>query len=283
VGRGKLTVGLLHLFLITMTLFSVFPVWWIVAMAFDGSGVRPTSLRLWPSEPSLQPLMSVLQRPIDIDGVTFGQLLTNSLILSLGTSVLGILLGATAGYAFARFRFKGQKTGLASFLLLQMFPTVVMVAPTYVLLSVLHVRTSLVGLILAYLSGALPFAIWNLKGYFDTVPKELEESALVDGCTPNTAFWRIILPLSAPAMAVTALFGFMTGWTEIILAWTMLEHPRTFTLSMALYSLVGEYGTTRPWSEFAAMAILLALPVCILMLLLQRFIVSGLTAGAVKG
>lgn len=276
-------VWLLHLFLIGLSAVSLFPVWWVVVMAFDGSSGRPTSLRLWPEAPSLQPLMHVLAHPIDIDGVTFAQLLTNSLVLAAGTSGLGILLGATAGYAFARFRFAGRRAGLSGFLMLQMFPAVVMVAPTYVLLSVLHIRTSLVGLILAYLSGALPFAIWNLKGYFDTVPQDLEEAALVDGCTANMAFWRIILPLSAPAMAVTALFGFMTGWTEIICAWTFLEHPRTFTLSMALYALVGEYGTTRPWSEFAAMAIVLALPVCLMMLLLQRFIVSGLTAGAVKG
>lgn len=280
---SKPTVWALHGFLGGMSLISLFPIWWVIVMAFDGSGSRPTSLRLWPANFSLEPFQRVLARPIDIDGISFGQLLANSMLTSLGTAALGILLGATAGYAFSKFRFRGRQMGLYGFLMLQMFPAVVMVAPTFVILSMLHVRTSLLGLILAYLAGALPFAIWNLKGYFDTVPKDLEEAALVDGCTSNTAFWQIILPLSAPAMAVTALFGFMTGWTEIIMAWTLLEHPRSFTLAMALYSLVGEYGTTRPWSEFAAMAILLALPVCVVMLLLQRFIVSGLTAGAVKG
>jgi arabinogalactan oligomer/maltooligosaccharide transport system permease protein len=164
-----------------------------------------------------------------------------------------------------------------------MFPAVATVAPLYVLLSALHVRTSLVGLAIAYAAGTLPFAIWNMKGYFDTVPKDLEEAALIDGCTQTGAFWRIILPLSAPAVAVTALFGFMTGWTEIVLAWTMLENPKTFTLAMALYGMVGQYSTTKPWSEFAAMAILISLPVVVVMLLLQRYIVSGLTSGAVKG
>jgi arabinogalactan oligomer/maltooligosaccharide transport system permease protein len=122
-----------------------------------------------------------------------------------------------------------------------------------------------------------------MKGYFDTVPKDLEEAALIDGCTPTGAFWRIILPLAAPAVAVTALFAFMTGWTEIVLAWTMLENPKTFTLAMALYSMVGQYSTTKPWSEFAAMSILISLPVVFMMLFLQRYIVSGLTSGAVKG
>ena len=273
-----------HAILVVFSLFAVFPVWWVLAMALDPHSVAaPTKLVLIPDGLSLASFERVIARPTEVDGLTFGRLLWNSVLLSAGTTAIGIALGATAAYAFSRFRFPGRTAGLQSFLVLQMFPAVATVAPLYVLLSELHIRTSLFGLAIAYAAGTLPFAIWNMKGYFDTVPKDLEEAALIDGCSPTGAFWRIILPLAAPAVAVTALFGFMTGWTEIVLAWTMLENPKSFTLAMALYGMVGQYSTSKPWSEFAALSILISLPVVVVMLLLQRYIVSGLTSGAVKG
>jgi arabinogalactan oligomer/maltooligosaccharide transport system permease protein len=273
-----------HAILIAFSLFSIFPVWWVVSMALDPSSVaQPSELTLIPKGISFQSFARVIAAPTEIDGLSFWQLMWNSLALSAGTTVIGIVLGATAAYAFSRFEFPGRKAGLMSFLVLQMFPAVASIAPLYVLLSSLHIRTSLVGLAIAYAAGTLPFAIWNLKGYFDTVPKDLEEAALIDGCDQTAAFLKVILPLATPAIAVTALFGFMTGWTEIVLAWTMLENPKTFTLAMALYGMVGQYSTTKPWSEFAAMSIIISLPVVVVMLLLQRFIVGGLTNGAVKG
>lgn len=274
----------IHLILLTFVFFSLFPLLWVVSMALDPHSLaRPTELHLIPQGISFEAFRQVLQSPTEVDGLSFWQLLFNSIGLSLGTTLIGIVLGATAAYAFARFNFPGRKVGLMVFIVLQMFPAVISIAPIYVLLSALHLRTSLVGLAIAYSAGTLPFAIWNLKGYFDTVPKDLEEAALIDGCTRSQAFWRVILPLSAPAVAVTALFGFMSGWTEIILAWTMLENPKTFTLAMALYGMVGQYGTFKPWSQFAAMSIIISLPVVLVMLLLQRWIVSGLTSGGVKG
>lgn len=279
-----LPLALAHAILISFSLFSIFPVWWVVSMALDPSSVaQPSELVLIPKGVSFESFARVIANPTEIDGLSFGQLLWNSIALSMGTTVIGIVLGASAAYAFSRFNFPGRKAGLMSFLVLQMFPAVASIAPLYVLLSALHIRTSLLGLAIAYAAGTLPFAIWNLKGYFDTVPKDLEEAALIDGCTQTEAFIKVILPLSAPAVAVTALFGFMTGWTEIVLAWTMLESPKTFTLAMALYGMVGQYSTTKPWSEFAAMSIIISMPVVIVMLLLQRFIVGGLTNGAVKG
>lgn len=311
----RLRLASAHFILTLFCLFSLFPVLWVVSMALDPSSVsRPTELKLFgltigsflhaishPGETfrlllspgdvlrgiqgafSLDAFNRVLANPTEIDGLSFGLLLWNSLAVSIGTTAFGILLGATAAYAFSRFRFPGRQGGLLTFIVLQMFPPIVSMAPLYVLLSALHLRTSLLGLMIAYAAGTLPFAIWNLKGYFDTVPKDLEEAALIDGCTRSQTFWKIVLPLSAPAVAVTALFGFMTGWTEIILAWTLLENPKTFTLAMALYGMVGQYGTFKPWSEFAAMSIIISLPVVVVMLLLQRYIVSGLTSGGVKG
>lgn len=279
-----LRLGATHFILVLFSLFSLFPVLWVVSMALDPSSVaRPTELHLLPSGISFEAFKQVLTNPTEIDGISFLQLLGNSLLVSLGTTFFGIFLGASAAYAFSRFRFPGRQGGLMAFIVLQMFPAVSSLAPLYVLLSALHVRTSLIGLMIAYAAGTLPFAIWNLKGYFDTVPRDLEEAALIDGCTRTQTFWKIVLPLSAPAVAVTALFGFMTGWTEIILAWTLLENPKTFTLAMALYGMVGQYGTFKPWSQFAAMSIIISLPVVVVMLLLQRYIVSGLTSGGVKG
>ena len=127
----------------------------------------------------------------------------------------------------------------------------------------------------------MPFAVWNLKGYFDTIPKELEEAARIDGASLTQTFVRIMLPLALPALAVTILFSFMAGWTEFVLAWTFLENPSRFTLAMALRSMQGQYAT--PWSEFSAMSILMSLPIVLLFFLMQRYVVSGLAAGAVKG
>jgi arabinogalactan oligomer/maltooligosaccharide transport system permease protein len=218
--------------------------------------------------------------------MTFGLLLKNSLIVALGTSLVSVLLGCTAAYAFSRFKFIGRKMGMLSFIILMMLPSTATLAPMYVLLSQIHIgnetlRTTLFGLMIAYGAGSLPFAIWNLKGYFDTVPKELEEAAWIDGCNITETFFKIIMPLSVPALAVTVLFSFMTGWTEFILAWTLLEDPSRFTLAMALRSMQGQFST--PWSDFAAMSILMSLPIVGLFFLLQRYLIGGLTVGGVKG
>lgn len=284
VVRKIVGLSFAHLFLIALSLFSIFPVLWVFSMALDpSSSAQPTSLQLLPKRIDFSSFARVIRNPTEVEGLSFGTLFLNSLLLSFGTAALSVLLGASAAFAFSRFRFRGKQAGLMGFMVLQLFPSVASLAPLYVLLSALHLRTTLVGLAIAYAAGTLPFAIWNLKGYFDTVSPEIEEAALIDGCSYWTAFWRIVLPLAAPAVAVTTLFGYMAGWTEIVMAWTFLENPKTFTLSMALYAMVGQYGTTKPWSEFAAMAIILSLPVVVTMLLLQRYIVSGLTAGGVKG
>jgi len=197
-----------------------------------------------------------------------------------------VALGSSAAYAFSRFQFIGRQAGMLGFIVLIMLPTTGLLAPLYVLLSQIKLgneplRATLFGLVIAYSSGFLPFAVWNLKGYFDTVPKELEEAALIDGATIFQTFLRVILPLSVPALAVTVLNSFMAGWTEFILAWTFLENPSRFTLAMALRSMQGQFAT--PWSDFAAMSIVMSIPIVLLFFALQRYLVSGLTIGGVKG
>ena len=144
-------------------------------------------------------------------------------------------------------------------------------------------RDSLYGVGFAMISGALPFAIWNLKGYLDTIPKELEEAAIIDGASPNQIFFRIILPLATPALAVTAFLGFMTGWTEFALSWQFLTQPKDFTLAMSLWNMTGQYAGSVPWSKFAAMSLMVSFPVSVVYLFLQKYIIGGLTLGGVKG
>ena len=282
--------------LLLVTAIVLFPILWVVSLALDPRNIdKPLELTLIPPGASLQAFRKVLTEPFGLlcrdptrpeTCMTFGRLLVNSLLVSLGTSVFAVVLGSTAAYAFSRFRFIGRQVGMLMFIVMIMLPSAGLLAPLYVLLSQLRVagepmRATLLGLIIAYSSGFLPFAVWNLKGYFDTVPKELDEAALIDGASVFQTFVQIIMPLSVPALAVTVLNSFMAGWTEFILAWTFLENPSRFTLAMALRSMQGQFAT--PWSEFAAMSILMSIPIIVLFFLLQKYIVSGLTLGGVKG
>lgn len=286
----------LQIFLLLVTATVLFPILWIFSLALDPRNIdKPMELRLIPPGASFESFRKVLVDPFPLlcknpndasSCMNFGSLLKNSLLVALGTSVLSVILGASAAYAFSRFKFIGRQVGMLGFIVLLMLPSTATLAPLYVLLNQVKIggeplRATLFGLMVAYGSGTLPFAIWNMKGYFDTVPKELEEAALIDGCNVTEAFFKIILPLSLPVLAITVLFSFMSGWTEFVMAWTFLEDPSRFTLAMALRSMQGQFST--PWSQFAAMSILMSLPIVIMFFAFQRWIVGGLTVGGVKG
>jgi arabinogalactan oligomer/maltooligosaccharide transport system permease protein len=210
----------------------------------------------------------------------FGRQLVNSLVVSGGATLLGILLAATAGYAFSRFRFPGQRAGLAGFLVTQMFPGTMMIVPLYLIINNLGLVDTVIGLVVVYATTALPFCVWMLKGYFDTLPIDLDEAALMDGASHMRIFYQVLLPLVRPAIAVTALFSFVGAWNEFILAATFLSREEKFTLPVTLYRHVGAYGAD--WGAFAAGSIVVSVPVCILFFALQRHLVGGLSAGAVK-
>ncbi|NTU75844.1 MAG: ABC transporter permease subunit [Anaerolineaceae bacterium] len=286
----------LQFFLLLVTVTVLFPIMWIFSLALDSRNVdKPLELTIIPPGASFNAFRKVMVEPFSLlcknpqdtsSCMTFARLLGNSMLVAMGTSLFAVVLGASAAYAFSRFKFIGRQAGMLGFIVLMMLPSTATLAPLYVLLSQVKIageplRATLLGLMIAYGSSTLPFAIWNLKGYFDTIPKELEEAALIDGCSVTQAFIRVILPLSVPSLAITVLFSFMTGWTEFVLAWTFLEDPSRFTLAMALRSMQGQYST--PWSEFAAMSILMSIPIVLIFFALQKYMVSGLTVGGVKG
>ncbi|MBK9647876.1 MAG: sugar ABC transporter permease [Deltaproteobacteria bacterium] len=270
-----------HLVLVVTTLAVLYPVLWVLKMALTPSQAFSMDPMPFPTEVSFQNFREVIGTTAADGSWLFGRQLLNSLFVSAVTSALGITLACTAGYAMSRWAFPGRDIGMSMFLVTQMFPGVVMAIPLYILLDEAGLLNSMLGLALVYSTTAVPFSTWNLKGYFDTIPVELEEAALMDGASRWMTFTRIILPLARPALVVTALFSFMTAWNEFILAATFMGDERAFTLPVVLQSYVGDFGTE--WGRFAAGSILVSLPVMLLFFALQRFLVEGLTAGSVKG
>lgn len=259
----------------------IYPVLWVIKMALTPSQGFALSANPFPDTVSLQNFADIMTTT-DADGRwLFGRQFFNSVVISVATTILGITLATTAGYAFSRFTFPGKDAGMKAFLVSQMFPGVVMALPLYILLNKLGLLNSMTGLVLVYSTTAIPFCVWMLKGYFDTIPKDLEEAALIDGASQWTIFIKVVLPLAKPAIVVTALFSFMTAWNEFILAATFLGDERAFTLPVALQRFVGSYNTE--WGHFAAGAIIVSTPVMILFFILQKHLVGGLTAGGVKG
>lgn len=206
--------------------------------------------------------------------------LKNSLIVSLAVSVIGVVFSASAGYAFSRFRFYGRRPGMITLLVTQMFPAPMLLLPTYVLLSKMGLKDQLVGLLIPYAAIAVPFCVWLLKGYFDTIPKSLEESAYIDGCSTINTFIKIILPLSKPALAIAALFSFMSAWAEYVVARIIVSQADKITLPVGLVYLQGEFLTL--WGVYSAAALLTSIPVILLFIAVSRFLVGGLVLGSVK-
>jgi arabinogalactan oligomer / maltooligosaccharide transport system permease protein len=279
----------IHVGLITFTLITIYPVLWVLALAF--SGQQSVAIIDLPKDPGfLERLRGVIPWPAHFsvknftDVMTeqpFGRWLMNSVLVSVMTTVLGVFMACTAAYAFSRFKFAGRDAGMLAFLVSQMFPGTLMLIPLFIIIvKWLGLGNTFWGLVIVYATTAIPFCVWMLKGYFDTIPIDIEESARIDGASPGVIFFRIILPLAKPAIAITALFSFMTAWNEFILASVFLESELKYTAPVGLRFFVG--GFSSQWGFFAAGSVIVSVPVVVLFLYLQKYLVGGLTAGSVK-
>jgi arabinogalactan oligomer/maltooligosaccharide transport system permease protein len=274
--------------------FALFPIVYVVSAAFDPIPSLTTA-SLVPDEVTLDNFRRILSGNPGEEGtemealdVPYTSWYVNMLVIAGSTAILSVFMGALAAYAFARFRFRGRRMGLMSLLLIQMFPTfLAVVAIYYIVLNVgevfpafgIDTRTSVV---LVYLGGALGVNTWLMKGFLDSIPDELDESARVDGATPAQVFWAVILPLAAPVLAVVGLLSYIATINEFIIASRLLQTTDKFTMPVGLYGFIND-NYAEQWGPFCAGVVLAAVPVVILFFFLQRFIVHGLTRGAVKG
>ena len=280
--RGGAPWGALrHVLLVAVAVIVIMPVLWVFKMAFtDSQSFAGAELSPIPTDPSVANFTAVVASTESDGSWLFGRQLLNSIVVSVMTTLFGIGVACTAAYAFSRFRFAGRRSGLFMFLVSQMFPGIMMMIPLYIIMEKLHLLDTMLGLILVYSTTTIPFSVWQLKGYFDTIPKDLEEAAIMDGASPIRTFLTVVLPLSLPAIAITALFSFMSAWNEFVLAYTFLSKESAFTLPVIIRNYVGEH--TVQWGLFAAASLLVSAPVVALFFGLQRYLVGGLTAGGVK-
>lgn len=241
-------------------------------------GTNLGTFSLVPSHPTLEHYTKMFN-PSQIDFLLW---LRNSTIVCIGAALLTTALVISTGYAFSRFHFPGRKYGLMALLLIQMFPAQMSFVAFFLLLNDVHLLSNFLGIILVYLGGAIPFNAWLFKGYVDGLPRDLEESAYVDGATPWQAFYKIILPLTRPMMAVVFVFTLIGNYNEYILASWLLRTPGTRTMAVGMQNFINQ-AFEQNWTDFAAAAVLSSLPILLAFLIAQKWLVSGLAAGAVKG
>ena len=280
-----------HLIAIVALLFALFPAAYVASAAFSADPTL-TGASLIPSELTLDNFRTILSGTVNIAGadndIPYIRWYANTLVVATATAILTVLLGALAAYAFSRFRFRGRRLGMLTLLLVQMFPQLLAVVAIYLIIlntgevfPVLGLN-SLTALTLVYLGGVMGVNVWLMKGFFDTIPRELDESARVDGATPAQVFWGVVLPLAAPVLAVVGLFSFVGTINEYVIASVLMQERDNFTLPLGMRSFIDKQYAEQ-WGIFAAGVLLAAVPAVILFQFLQRFIVSGLTQGSVKG
>ncbi|AHC15842.1 sugar ABC transporter permease [Salinispira pacifica] len=267
---------IIHIVLLIVVFIAVYPVLRIVTVSLrPGNRLLSTSLAIIPEDATFQNYYNVLFNR------DFVKWLWNSLIITTATSSIGVMIASTSAYAFSRWNFPGRSPALIFLLATQMIPFAMLMIPIYIISARLGLINTWRGLVVAYSVSSVPFSIWILKGYYDSIPTELEQSAMVDGATRMQAFFRIILPLSTPALAIAFLFNFTQAWNDFLLARIMLQQAELYTWPLGLQSMQRQFQTQ--WGEFSAGALMVSVPVMILFLTSSRWLISGLTVGSVKG
>lgn len=276
-NKSRIEVGLIYLVLLVMFVVILYPLVWALAISMN------TTTSLYGA--SLSPENWSLDNYVWLFTSPRSQYLTwykNTLFIATICSILSTFFVGITAYAFSRYRFKGRKYGLYAFLLLQMFPVLMAMVAIYILLNTIGLIDTLWGLIIVYVGGSIPMNAFLVKGYFDTIPKSLDESAKMDGAGHFRIFFQILLPLAKPILAVVALFNFMAPFMDFILPRIILRSPQNFTLALGLYNFVNSQFSNN-FTRFAAGAILIALPIAAVYLYLQKYLITGLSAGATKG
>ena len=274
--KKKIETWLIFIFLTVFTMGTIYPILNIIGISLrKDNAFQSKSLAFISANSGWDSYLKLLTE------TQFLIWLKNSIVISIAVTILGVALASTSAYALSRYKFKGRQLGMTSLLTTQMFPATMLLLPFFIILSKLGLINSYLGLVIIYSSTALPFCIWQMKGFYDTIPHALEESAYMDGCNHFQAFYKIVLPLSTPALVITALFSFMASWSEYVVAAIILQDPELYTLPLGLKSFQSSLATE--WGLYAAGAVVVSIPVVILFVSLARFLVSGLTMGSVKG
>jgi arabinogalactan oligomer / maltooligosaccharide transport system permease protein len=272
-----------QLALVSVGFFVILPIWGSARLAFDASlKGRPTEFRLLPKIWSFEPFLQVLDRPYQ--SVDFLTLLKNSILVSLTAALIAMVLGMSLAYAFARFRFPGRQTGLFAILLTAVLPPVAFMTPLYILFGLLQIRTTLLGLMLVYAAFAMPFCIWNMRAAFQSIPKEVEEAAYLDGASDLKTFLFITFPLALPSIAVAGLIAFLMAYSDFTLGWLFVDKADNLTLAMSIYAMVQtQYsGGAQPWSYLGSLAIIMSIPVVIIFLIFQNTLLDRMMFGSVN-
>ncbi len=273
--ESKLVNWIIFVFLLFFTLATIYPVINVFTVSLrPGDKLLSTSLEIIPEGATFQSYIKLFTE------TDFLRWLFNSTFISFVVTLTGVSLASTAGYALSRFKFIGKKSAMLGLMVTQMFPATMLLLPMYIMLMKLGLLNSYIGIVIVYSSTALPFCVWQMKGYYDTIPFSLEEAARIDGCTRWQAFYKIILPLASPALVITALFSFMSAWSEYIVAAQILQDRNLYTLPIGLKSF--QSNLTTEWGLYAAASLIVSIPVVILFIILSRYLVSGLTLGSVK-
>lgn len=264
-----------HAVLLAFVAISLYPVLNVISISLrPGDRLRSTDLSIIPPDWTFESYVKLFtEQP-------FLTWLGNSLVVSMVVTLTGVALASTAGYAFSRFQFIGRKATMLAILTTQMFPATMLLLPLYVLIARLGLVDTWLGLMVFYTATALPFCVWQMKGFYDTIPASLEEAARIDGCSRAQAFWHVVLPLATPGLVITALFSFMTAWSEYIVAAQVMQNESMFTLPLGIKGF--QASLSSQWGLYAAASILVSLPVVAVFLALSKYLVNGLTVGSVK-